>query len=330
MNRSARAAALLGPAVLALAACGSDARVVSEPAPDPRAYPVVTVGQARGVLDAVEGALVRGVGPKDSAQTVDARLVGPFRELAIARARVAAERKREPAAPADVEQLRLIVPTSRAWPRFFVAVGKSSEASTYLLRVLTSAGPRSPYGLWAEPTMLPGATLPETAPAGQGTEILPVDAPGLVATPREVIEGYAGYLNAGAKTSDSRRFRRSAYSDQVLQRLAGDRKALKAVADVRSKHVATSRPPLALRTSDGGALVIGELEQQYVVTVKKGKGKVRLKDRDLAALAGGKKQFTQRITRTALEVLVFAVPPGGRGPITVVAAQKGDIKAVAT
>jgi hypothetical protein len=327
-RRRARSAALVAPGLaVLLAACGSPTRQVSEPAADRAAHPVVAVGQAGSVLNAVEAALVRGVDPKQSA--VDARLVGPYRELALAGARIAAARKARPAPPSRVEPARLIVPADRSWPRFFVEAAKGSQSSTYVLRVLSSATPRTPYGLWAEPTLLPGVTLPATAAATTGSVVVAPDTPGLVATPREVLSKYASYLNDGARTTTSRPFRRSIFSDQLLQVLGQERSKLKAVATVSSKHSTTGTDPFAVRTLDGGALVIGRLQQEHVVTVKKGKGTVRYKDQNLAALAGGKKEFTKQITRTAVEVLVFHVPPAGQGEITVIAAQKGDVKAIA-
>src|SRR4051812_19927110 len=320
-------AAGLGPLVLLLAACGPQASEVADPPPDPVAHPVVAVGQAGSVLDAVESALRTPVPAKD-AGAQDGRLLGPFRELARADARIAAERKTAVAAPAKVTRLRLIVPTTKSWPRFFVAVGNASTSSTPVLRVLTSPTPRTPYGLWAEPVMLPGTTLPDTAPALTGSGLVAPDASGLVGTPKEVLSGFASYLNQGATSAASKQFRRSTYSDQLLQRLAADRKALKAVATVTSKHTVGSPEPFAVRTTDGGALVIGELQQEYVITVKKGKGAVDVTDKDLAALAGGQKKIKKSLTRTAVEIVVLQVPPRGKGLVTVIAAQKGDVKAV--
>jgi hypothetical protein len=327
VNRRLRPVAALGPLVLLLAACGSDVTRVSDPPPDPVAHPVVAVGQAGSVLDAVETALLAGVNPEGSG-TADPRLVGPFRELAVADAKIAAERKTKVAAPAEVERLRLIVPTTRSWPRFFVAVGNTSTDATPVLRLLSSPAPRSPYGLWAEAAMLPGVTLPDTAPADTGSAVVAPDATGLVATPKEVLSGFAGYLNGSAKSAVSKQFRPSVFSDQLRQRLAGDREEVKELATVSSKHTVGSAEPYALRTTDGGALVFGELKQEYVITVKKGKGTVDVTDKDLAALAGDQKKIKKSLTRTAVEIVVLHVPPRGKGLVTVIAAQKGDVKAV--
>ena len=325
-TRASRLTLGLGGLALGVAACGSGATEVTDPPPEQTAHPVVALGQARSVLDAVESALLRGVDPTAAGSAADARLAGPYREIAVADAKIAAERKTEVAEPAPVQQVRLIVPTTKSWPRFFVAVGTTSKTSTPVIRVLTSPTPRAPYGLWAEALMLPGATLPETAPAGTGSALVAPDTDGLAATPKEALSAFAGYLNAGSTAS--KQFQRSVYSDQLLQRLADDRKALKAVASVSSKHTVGSSEPLALRTADGGALVFGELKQEYVITIKKGKGAVDVTDNDLAALAGGQKKINKSLTRTAVEVVVLNVPPRGKGLITVIGAQKGDVKAV--
>jgi len=178
--------------------------------------------------------------------------------------------------------------------------------------------------------MLPGATLPETAPPSTGSALVAPDADGLVTTPKEVVSGFAGYLNADLTSAASKQFRRSVFSDQLLQRVAADQKALKAVATVSSKHTVASAEPFAVRTADGGALVVGELQQKYTITIKKGKGAVDVTDKNLAALAGGKSKIKKSLTRTAAEVVVFKVPPRGKGLITVIAAQKGDVEAVIT
>ena len=328
-NTRAGAIALAGGLVLAAGACGSAPTRVSDPPPDRAAYPVVAVGQAGSVLAAVQTAVGRGVTAADRPSTVDARLLGPYRELDLAQARIAARQKKKAATPARMTAIRLIVPTALGWPRFFVSVAGSSESSTPILRVLTSASARSPYGLWAEPAMLPGATLPDTALDTVGSATVGPDAAGLVASPKEVLSEFARYLSAGARTTSSTPFARSIYSDQLIQVLKTERTKLKSVATLTSVHKVGSTAPMAVRTADGGALVIGQFEQTSVLKVKKGKGHVNFTDQDLAALAGGAKQIKTSFTRTAVEVLVFAVPPSGKGLITVIAAQKGDVSAVA-
>jgi hypothetical protein len=324
-----RAAALASAVCVTLAGCGTSGHQAKDDELVNRAYPVVAPGQAGSILQAVDVTRIRSVDPKDVTGK-DPRLVGPFRELSLAQAKINAARKKKARTPAAIQRVRLLVPAQQAWPRFFVAVGDTRDESTYLLQVLTSPDARTPYGLWAQPVMLPGATLPEVAPSSTGAPVVSPDASGLVLAPKDVVPGYATYLNKRATAKGSENFRRSTYSDQIVNRLLADQKGLKAVATVASTHSAVKGTPFALRTADGGALVIGALTQEYTIKVKKGKGKVGVTDPKLAALAGGKKEFGKSFTRTATEVLVFRVPPRGGGPITVIAAQKGDVKAVAS
>ncbi|GAA3619052.1 hypothetical protein GCM10022223_39840 [Kineosporia mesophila] len=324
-TRRAALGLLLTP--LVVAGCGEETLTVVAPQADTQAYPVVESGQARSILDAVDKAVSAGVSPKDTTETADARLLGPYLEIRLAEAEVAARRKKKAGTPDEVTREALIVPRTTDWPRFFLAVGRSRQASTYLVRVLRSDSARDPYGLWAETMMLPGASLPETT---TDPSMLTQDADGLLLAPKEAIEGFAGYLNGKGKGKGAENFRRSEYSDQLLQRLEADEKALKEVATVSSKHVAVDENPLAMRTDDGGALVIGRLRQTYTVKVKSGSGKVKVKDADLAALAGSKDalQFSKSFTRTAVEVVVLHVPAqDSKERVRVVAAEKGDVKA---
>ncbi|MBT0772105.1 hypothetical protein KIH74_24390 [Kineosporia sp. J2-2] len=325
MKRRAALGLLLTP--LVVAGCGQNTLVVTAPAADTQVHPVVEAGQARSILDAVDEAVAAGVGADDTTETADARLLGPYLAVLLARARVAEERDQKTDTPDEVTREALVVPRAHGWPRFFLAVGRTSSASTYLVRVLRSDSARAPYGLWAEAMMLPGASLPETA---TDASVLGADTDGLLLSPKEALAGFAGYLNGEGKGDGAENFRRSEYSDQLLQRLEADQKGLKEVATVSSKHVAVDETPLAMRTDDGGALVIGQLRQTYTVKVKPDSGKVKVKDADLAALAGGKDelQFGKSFTRSAVEVVVLHVPAkDSKERIRVVAAQKGDVEA---
>lgn len=325
-------------AALALAGCARGDDVAPDVAVQPGPYPVVGLTQAASVLESVNTALAGARGVRSASRLGD-RLIGPYRQIWLTGARVDHARNRTSPAPGDFALVKLLVPRAPGWPRFFVAVGQVEGESTPALRVLRSADARTPYGLWAQASMLPGATLPQTAAAATGVAALPAEATaGLVMSPARAVSGLAAYLTAaGGGAGDAGRsggrdgsgqFRRSSYGDQVVQQVLLDRKALKAVATVSSTHRAARTAPLALRTADGGALVVAELEQQYTLRTRSGRG-VALTDQDLIALAGGKKQFSKSFTRRTVEVVVLDVPPAGGGQVSVVAAQQGDVAATA-
>lgn len=331
MARVPVAAALtlsLAASLAGLAACGTGEQRVAATTTDATAHPVVALGQARTILDSVDASLVQGA-QVGTAAGFGARVIGPFREITLARQKEDAARKVRPVAPSAVDRVRLLVPISSSWPRFFVAVGSPSGQATYVLRLLQSPSPRSPYGLWAELTMPPAATLPEIAAATQGAALVAPDATGLMASPREVVAHYADLLTRGDASTWAKQFGRNTYTDQVLSTVATDRKHVAGVAEITSQHKPGTEGPFAIRTADGGALVIGELRQEYMVKVKKGGRSVNVGDAKLAALAGGKARFSSYFRRNAVEVIAFYVPPAGQGTITVVAAEKGDVSAVA-
>jgi hypothetical protein len=218
---------------------------------------------------------------------------------------------------------RLVLTRQAGWPRFFVVAGSAPGRPTPVVRVLVSPTARDPYGVWGEPVLLPGASLPGVAAAGQGAEALPAAATGLVATPEQVAEGYADVLTNSTKSASARLFAPDEFRRQVSSRVAEDRRGVAAVGTVTSTHTLVPDGLLTFRAADGGAVVVAALEQKYTVTVKPGAGSVRVDDR-LAAL-GGKQSYAKKLERTSVEVVVLTVPPAGGGLVHVVAASKDDV-----
>jgi hypothetical protein len=325
-GRATVLAAALAVTALGAAACGGGETVVTPEAAVGSGYPSVAVPQAQGILEAVDLAVANGT-QKRSAAAFGDRVIGPYRNLALAKGKIEAARKAKPAVP-EFEQLRLVVPDATAWPRFFVAVGNVKGQPTPVLRVLLSPTARTQYGLWSELSMLPGATMPQMAPATAGAPALAQDDASLVQSPKDVVTKFATYLNSSGR-QEGATFERNEFADQVISRLAEDRKRLKAAATVTSKHEPDLRAVFTLRTADGGAIVIGAVTQRYTVAVKAGQPGAKV-DPALAALAGGKVQFGKSFTRTAVQVVAFSVPKRGGGPVTVFAAQKGDVAAAAS
>jgi hypothetical protein len=150
----------------------------------------------------------------------------------------------------------------------------------------------------------------------------------------------AGRVAEGRASRSSRRtstqrgkegatFQRNEFADQVIARLAGDPQAPQGRRHRDQHPRAGPAGRLHGAHRDGGAIVIGAVTQKYTVAVKAGQPGAKV-DPALAALAGGKVQFGKSFTRTAVEVVAFAVPKRGGGPITVFAAQKGDVAAAAS
>ncbi len=295
-------------------------------APTGPAVPVVLVSQAEEVLDKVDAAAAE-VARSGRIEAFGARAVGPYRERLAADLKTRAAADATAAAAAQVvtgmSRDRLIVTSQSGWPRFFVVAGAAPGLPTPVVRVLRSDSARTPYGVWGEPVLLPGATLPEVAPATDGAAALPAGSAGLVASPQDVATGYADTLTKGTSSPSARLFAPDEFRRQVTTRLDADRAGVAAVGTVVSKHVVRPDGVLAFRTADGGAVVVASIEQTYTVTVRPGAGTVRV-DRALAAL-GGRTSYSKALTRTSVQVVVFSVPASGGGPVRVIAASKGDV-----
>ena len=309
---------------------------------DTPAYPALLVPQAEAVLDKVDAALVA-ARRSGSADEAGGRVLGPFAERLAAEAKVAkgsggaaspsSSPSSEPSASggaspsasstAGLARDRLVLTRAAAWPRFFLVAGAAPGLPTPVVRVLLSKTARDPYGVWAQPVLLPGATLPEVAAAGEGAAVLAPDATGLVATPHQAAAGYADVLGRSTASTSAALFAPDEFRRQVSSRLAADRKGVAAVGTVTSTHAVDPDGVLAFRTAAGGAVVVAALRQTYTVTLTSGAGTVRVDD-DLAAL-GGRRTYAKSLRRTSIEVVVLDVPPAGGGLVRVVAASKDDV-----
>jgi hypothetical protein len=321
-----RRAAFALLAAFALAACGGGDRTPSVPDAVGR-HPAVTPRQAVQILANVDAAVVRGMTARDATQ-FSGRVVGPEREALAAAIKVQTLLKLNPTSPPAPSKPRLLTTTAGAWPRWFIVAGSNPSAPTPLLRVLYSADPRSPYGLWSQLDLLPGDSLPEAASPTTGAIALAADAAGLVQSPNVVIAHYTDLLNRGDVSAYHNEFSADQFRTELNNQLKTDRAAAGSigVGSVTSSHHVAPGPVFALATVDAGAVVIGRVDQKYVVTVARGKGSVQL-DQELAALAGRAGVGT-RLERTAVQTLAFYVPKaGGAGKITLLAASKADVAA---
>jgi len=128
-------------------------------------------------------------------------------------------------------------------------------------------------------------------------------------TPEQVAIRYADVLNRGPASAFAGAFTADTYRTQLNARLGSDRAAIvkSGVATLVSAHSRVPGAVYAVRTADGGALVVVAIRQDYRVLVTPGKGAVTA-DPDLAALAG-RSTFSTGLDRIATEVLAFHVPP---------------------
>jgi hypothetical protein len=285
------------------------------------------LGEATQVLDAAEQA-------QDPA-ALAVRVVGPEQELRAAAYAI----RRAGATPAatgaadDLTPQTWLVPRQSAWPRWFVSVTQPGADRKPSMVVLRSESARTPYRVWAQPSLLPGASLPATAAPVDGVVALKTaSAAGLVASPEDVAIRYAQVLDAGPASPLAGQFGADAYRDGVQASTVQQSDALRAVGgSLTQQRSVVPGSVTALRTTKGGALVFAELRWQSTLTGPPG-GLAGKLDPAVAALAGRPEALGVTLVRD--EVLVFEVPPAGASgaaaKVQLLAAESGPVSATAT
>ncbi|PPK98642.1 hypothetical protein CLV92_101341 [Kineococcus xinjiangensis] len=323
-----RAGGLLSTGVL-LAGCA--------PTPVPQAQvetaaprPVVTPEQATRISQAAVEAVADADAAADPALLTE-RVAGP--ELALRSARYAAARAGAPAGPAygaDVlEPLSAFVPRQEGWPRWLITVTQPGPDRLPSLALLRSESAREPYRLWASPSLLSGVSLqPAGSPAAGVEAVDPEGAAGLAAAPSEVAQRYADVLLRGPDSLHAAEFAEDSYRSEVAVVTRADAEAVRAAGGTYAQERAlVPGSVVAARTDDGGALVMAAYDWSVTHSLPPEAGTGRLAP-VFAALAG--REAVRGATRRWVEVMAFAVPPAGSGPVRVVAAQHGPVAVEAT
>ncbi|MFP5335601.1 MAG: hypothetical protein ACLGIV_09830 [Actinomycetes bacterium] len=328
-RRRATWAALVAASSLLLAGCGE------EPLPEPRPVevdgpvPVVLDEQVESIRANVENVLATGDEAKDAAP-LTARVDGPALQLRTARYTVARAVADQPApTPLSGELLLDVSPAADGWPRWFLTATRPAPDAVPQIQLLTQTGPRELYKLTAWVTMLPGTTLPETSVEEPPEALPPTEPSGLVAAPADVVARYADVLTKADASEHAGAFAEDPFRTQVLGEQAAEREAVSEFFSYTVAHTPREDAVWAVRTADGGAVVLGVMDAVRTFTVTAEGAKLPL-PADLAALAGTP-EATKTASVTSLEMVAFVVPPeGSDDPVTVLGGERGTLAATAS
>lgn len=307
---------LVGTAVAVVAALGLAACATPPPQPEPDAAPavpppVLSVAQSTRVLDQVGEVLAAGDAALDPAG-LDARLTGPA--LAIRSAeyvRATATNGERPPVTLPTSAQTTIVADTDTWPRTqMVVTEQPDDLQAPLLLVLEQEGPRDPYRLWGWARLGPSVQMPATAEPETGSEPVAADDDSLLVSPQEALNQYADVLTNGDASAAAGTFPADFFRTAVTEARNQTVSSLQAVASVTETVAAEEGAVTALRTADGGAIVVGQLNT--VTTVALSQGSITLNDPFDAALAG-KDSVTSNLVRSWTDVVAMYVPPAGGG-----------------
>ncbi|RMI02393.1 hypothetical protein [Cellulomonas triticagri] len=310
-RRRLAATAAAAVVALGLAACATP---VPEPQPDAAPAvppPALSVAQSTRVLDQVGEVLAAGDAALDPAG-LDARLTGPalaIRSSEYTRAQATGGERPPVTLPTTAQTT--IVPDTDTWPRTqMVVTEQPADLQAPLLMVLEQAGPREPYRLWGWARLGPSVQMPLTADPTVGSEPVAADDTSLLLSPQEAVAQYADVLTNGDASAAAATFPPDFFRTALTEARNQTAASLQAVATVTETVAPEADQVTALRTADGGAIVVGQLTT--VTTVALSQGSITLNDPFDAALAG-KDSVTSNLVRTWTDVVALYVPPAGGG-----------------
>ena len=253
-----------------LAGCAEE---LPTPKPEaPVAAAVVTQSQEREILDKVAEVVGKVDKPRD-ADSLAARLDGPALSIRETQLKVADARgDKEPLTDLAMEMQQVILPSDQDWPRSSFAITvQPKDLTTPVLMAFDQATARDQYKLWGWVRLLPGVTMPQFAEADLGSPAVPEDDESLKVTPKDAIKQYASVLTVDKDSKFAENF-----ADDDLRQFFRDYGKLQVDAinkeecggSFKVEYEPTKDAVKAVRTADGGALVLASMISQETITAK--------------------------------------------------------------
>jgi hypothetical protein len=273
-RRAARLLALplAGIVLIGAGGCASEAPVANEQSeesePEVQApYPAVTEQQFATIMSRIGAQIVAG-DEELSVNTLGVRVADPTLSARRA-AYIVARADAESAAisPIPASPIRLVVPQqTQTWPRsvFGIIQDEQDVESPSLGVVIRQETPRSPYLLTYAVVLNPQVQLPDLLSASIGAPKLSADSKLTATAPSELLLHYADVVNNGADSPFAGEF--ALASDALYGQVGPDALALRQesfgdAVSVRWTTSVTDREIVAFSTADGGAIVLGTLQQ---------------------------------------------------------------------
>lgn len=315
-TRSATAA-LTVVAALALSGCSPE---LPQPVPAPAPAvppPATTIEQTDRILQDV-GTVLAAADAASSPAELTRRVSGPALTLRTAEYAIAAATAgAQPVTALPVSAQALVVPSTTEWPRTeLVITEQPDDLSNPRLLVLRQESPRAPYTLWGWTRLLPGAQMPAMATPAIGSPPLAADAPGLVATPADVVTQYADVLANGAASAFAAGF---ATPDPFREQIEFGRGQYQAAVangagTFTQTYAAVPDQVVAFATADGGALVVAGMTTASSLQVDEASFVV---PPEFAAVSGGAMPagavLRNNLDFASTDVVAFYVPPADAG-----------------
>ncbi|MBT0992675.1 hypothetical protein KIN34_00010 [Cellulomonas sp. DKR-3] len=310
-NRTGRTLAGLGLLALVLAGCASTPPEVVTPPPPAVVPAALTVDQTDSVLTDLGTVLADGDEELD-ADALTPRIEGPALEMRTAEyVRSSATDGDKPPTELPTEALASVVPQTTDWARTqLVVTEQPDDLQAQRILILRQDDARAPYRMWGWTRLMPGAQMPATAPADEGSPVVAADDDStLLFAPEDALKMFVSTLKSGDDSEFADDFTASPYQDEIadLHEQAED-----SIGEAGTATASYSPPVLgtALQTIDGGAVVAGAFTTTSTIDITLDGATIPLSDDFLASLAGAT-SVSESLERTYRGVVVLYVPPAG-------------------
>ncbi|MFC7880193.1 hypothetical protein [Isoptericola sp. NPDC057391] len=313
-TRGLAAASALVVSTTLLAGCADE---LPQPQPgEAFSGPVLTEEQDTQVFTAVADTVAKAdKALKGSA--LKPRVTGPAYEVRTSQLAVAKKRDNaEFVTDIPSESQQMIIPTTEGWPRTSFSITTSTEdLETPRLVAFEQESARADYKMWAWVQLIPGQSMPYFADSAVGSAAVAGDDDSLAATPADALAQYADLVTLGAKKSSFAKGFELPDGD-LVSAVAADAAAWKEVPGFEEsgtkytqKYVARKGEVRAVRTADGGALVMGVLDGRTKVEAED-EAKVPALSETQKALLGDAEQ-TNVLTTRYTDMVALYVPAKG-------------------
>lgn len=274
---------------------------------DTAPHPALTSTQTQSIVDAAVAELNQAASELNPA-LLGNRVAGPAvtlrtAEITVAKMLGSSDQITElPAATSSV-----MMTSNVAWPRTVFTVSERPEnLQSERMFVLQQASAREPYKLWGWIRLFPGITLPEFKSESVGNLELGADDETLKLSPRETIRAYADVLRFDAGSQYAAQFADEYMRSEVRTEQQGFyEKAVSINGAFDFTFTVNEDNLFALQTSDGGALVVGQIDISQKLVGEE--GSIINPDREKAWTQDTAASNSLTINRTA--VLLLQVPP---------------------
>ncbi|MBE1875931.1 hypothetical protein [Myceligenerans pegani] len=310
---SAAAAPLL--AVGLLAGCAEELPV---PEPEPAVVgAVVTEEQEKTIISRVaESVETATKGRKTGA--LEERMAGPALTVRTSQIEVARKIKSdEQVTNLPMSMQSVMLPSDPEWPRTSLAVStQPKDLTAPVLYAFEQRSARSDYKLWAWARLLPGVTLPQFASTDTGTEeVAADDGESLTMSPARAVAAYADVLSEEDDSKFAKRIEDDDFRDLMRKQESAQKKAdgwKKSEGKYSFSATADEDEGVqAMRTVDGGAIVLGAINSSQVIQLQD-KAEAPPSDGFVTQKALFGDQDVTNVLRTKyLDVVALYVPPAG-------------------